>query len=412
MVVIGRYRLKNIVTYWHHTVQSNQKIAWLLDDLETHEQYGYTFDEAWDLIREFGAENVDATIRKTPSREIKELVPHAPQPSLLSTSWQLKYEDAQHVIFSPSVKETMQRYLYGDEKWKLQKKKRAWHNSMQRFTEGFRTYPNVVACIDIAHTLEKANNIIVYVGSSIWNEEGLEGVYASNDGVVPERLEHLFVNSIQTALSHMDVNIAQEVFQFIEVPYVFEFLNIVRSLNPNVQVLFETAEGVFGHGVIDDTVDVVMAIGTELPKEMFHVEQAYYVGHNDCQDPQRYKVVFQTKITQALQEIEGQFIRERRPICGVCGKNVGFVGGSSIAPTTISICIVCHAKGTEPYGVIVTKAAMIRVRFSVNRLGPYATYVKNNTLELLNISEEQFEADAEKEAQRLIEKGVKPREKK
>jgi hypothetical protein len=70
-----RFEVLKVITYWRRSAQSNEKVGWMLRNHEELKDIGCTGDEAWDLIREYGAVNAEARIIKTKSRTMKVIEP-------------------------------------------------------------------------------------------------------------------------------------------------------------------------------------------------------------------------------------------------------------------------------------------------------------------------------------------------
>lgn len=390
-----RFEVLNIITYWRRSAQSNEKVGWLLRDSEDQKDYVYTYDEAWQLIHEFGAVNAEAFIKKTESREIQELVPLAPQPSFLDTSWQNKYEEAEELIYSPSCYENIQRLICNDEKWKIKNNRDQWLRTQKEVTSLWYIHPNIMNCIDIAHKIQKSDRIRFYVGASIWQEVGLGKVYATDCKVDrDDNLEDLFVPS----MTKMGIDAS-----YIDSPYIFELLKIIKGFKGDIEILFEVEEGLFQKKKVEASIDLVLAIGAEVPAEDRLIENVHYIGHEPCQSPDRYKSVLHAPITQALKEIERHFVLKGRMLCGVCGEKVAHsIGGSCFAPVQVVVCYSCGSQGAEPYGILVAHVARLMSRIPDYNLSPKLLHVKQATLSITGISEETFIEDVEKQLHEIM----------
>jgi hypothetical protein len=392
--------VKKIITYWRKSAQSNEKVGWLLHDFEKQQDFGYTFEEAWHLINEFGAINAESKIKTTEHRNIKEIMPFPPQPSFLDTSWQIKYEELKELELSSPCSEMIHSLILTDEKWKIKRKKDQWIRTHKNLISTWQSYENLMNCIEIAQHIQKSQNIVIYVGASIWQESGLSKLYATDIEVFENHLEYFLSESIEKELANMKIDIDQNPFNIVNLPYVFEFLKIVQSLNTNTKILFETKEGVFLKEKQDQPIDLVIAIGTEVPKNVDHFDNTFFISHEPCANNSKYKMVLHAPISQALIEVESHFVKKGRMICNVCEKRVGDVCGSRIAPVQNVICPYCSSKYAEPYGVLVTYIAIREIRFENYKPNPFIERVIKSTLSIVGKSKNEFHRDV---AQRMKE---------
>jgi hypothetical protein len=397
---LKRFEVKNIITYWKQPEQSNEKIAWLLYDEQDQTHTGYSFEEAWELIYQYGAVNAAAITITTKSLKIKEISFSNHLPSFTSTSWQLNYEKAQELSYSHSCIEKINILKLADVKWKIHVKREDWKRKNKDLITNWRTHQKVLQCIKLAHSIKESAHPVIYIGASIWDETGLPSIYPQDNGKHTPLEEECYLQSIQEALKSLEVEIDYHENRFLPFPYVFEFLHVVKKLNKNVQLLFENKNHSFER--IDSNPDLIIGIGSIVPDNVKNAESIYYIGHEKPDQKDRYKAVLQGPITLILKEIEGHFVLKGRGLCNVCSQKVASgVGSSKIAPVTIAICYSCASKGAEPYGVVVTRVAIGKERKQDYRPGPYLSFVIDSTLSLLGKSREEFNQDVDEQVEKM-----------
>jgi hypothetical protein len=192
----------------------------------------------------------------------------------------------------------------------------------------------------------------------------------------------------------MDIRVSHDCFKFIEFPYIFDFLRIIKNQNDQTEFLFEVEEGIFQRGKADTPIDLVLAIGVEKPIDVHQTDNIYYIGHEPCINPSPYKKVLHAPISQVLKEVESHFVLTGRMLCGVCGEKVAHgIGSSTIAPVQVAVCISCGSKGAQPYDVIVTRVALGKQRNENYRPGPNLEHVIQATLPIVGKSEKEFQED-------------------
>jgi hypothetical protein len=389
-----RFEVLKVITYWNRSAQSNEKVGWMLRDHEEQKDIGCTGDEAWDLIRKYGAINAEARIIKTKSRTMKVIEPlQFETPNFYQTSWQMKYEEVPQLDFSASFLQQVNEFIHIDEKWKIKHKQADWQRQHKELISNWKTHKRVLQCIDFASKIQQANSISVYIGGDIWQEVGLGSIYAEQTGTAPHHMleQPIFTQSIQEALTKIGVAPHYRTYQLIDLPYVFEFLKMVQSLNGRTDVFYEVESGVFHKDKTPRNVDLRIAIGTAIPGNSLTSHSSYCISHELNQCP-----TLHGPITPILKEIARYFVKKGSMLCDVCGQKVAHgIGSSSIAPVTIAVCYSCGSKNAEPYWVIVTKAALGKKSNPDYRPGPYFNHVIHSTLDLLEKSKDQFRQDVE-----------------
>lgn len=396
---MNRFEVVNIITYWKRSAQSNESVAWILRDHVDQKDIGYTFEEAWELIREFGAINAQAKLTKVLG-EVKSIVPVATTSFIHDKKWKLKYEQAKDLQYSPSCLSSIKKMVVADEKLKIKQNKDKWQRSQKELVSTWKTHEKILRCVDLAHKIKKARNLIIYVGSSVWNESGVTNIYSKDLELKFNNLEEIFSESITSYFEELGIT-NNNVFQYIEKPYVFEFLDAITSINKHTQIRFEVSKGVFQEKNVPSSLDLVLMIGANGLTQNHYVP-SYFLGSELVEHGSQYNTIIHGPITSILKEIELHFVTRGRMLCDVCGEKVTQgVGGSSVAPVTIAICYSCSSHGAEPYSVIVTKYAFGKKRSKNYQPGPYFNFVITATLDLLSIPKEQFENDVMKQIERM-----------
>ncbi len=376
-----------IVTHWSKSSQSNKKVAWVLRDHDNQQDCGYTFNEAWELIRDCGAINAEA---KKPAG-IKIIHPVSTSSFIHDKGWQLPYEDATHVAFSQAALDAINKMIETDKNWKVKLHKDKFQRSQKDLLSSWKTHEKVLQCIDVAHRIQSARSILIYIGSSVWVEAVGSQIYPKDIPFTFNNLEDLFSNSLCNHLEKLDIQSGPTPFQYIDKPYAIDFLDAVKSVNTHTQVSFEVSEGTFQEKERASAVDLILVIGASF-QDLHPSVPTYYISPEIGE--QFSKQSISGPITLILKEIEQHFVIKGRPLCNVCGKKVTQgVGSSTIAPVTIAVCYSCRSRGAEPYGIVLTKYALEIDNFQNGQPGPYFSSVIQATLDLLGISREQFELD-------------------
>jgi hypothetical protein len=389
-----RFEVLKVITYWRRSAQSNEKVGWMLRDHEEQKEVGCTGDEAWDFIREYGAVNAEAKMINTKSRTMKVIEPLLFEtPNFYQTSWQMKYEDVPHIDFSSSFLQQVNKFIHIDEKWKIKQKQDDWQRQHKGLISNWKTHEKVLQCIEFASKIQEAKKISVYVGGSVWQEVGLGNIYAGQPGTAPfDELELIFSRPIQEALSKMNIDPKHCEYQFVELPYVFQFLKTVQNLNGNTNIFYEVEPGVFQEEWDgSSSANLTIAIGTNIPMNLGSSHPSYCISHELSHCP-----TLHGPIIPILKEVARHFVKKGSMLCDVCRQKVAHgVGSSSIAPVTIAVCYSCASKNAEPYWVIVTKAALGKKSNPDYRPGPYFNHVIHSTLDLLGKSKDQYHQDVE-----------------
>jgi hypothetical protein len=397
-----RYEVLKVITYWRRSAQSNEKVGWMLRDHVEEKEFGCTTDEAWNHIHEFGAINAEARVKETKSRKIKTIEPlKSDVANFHQTSWQLKYEDIPQIECSATLLTQINEFIRIDEKWKIKLWQDSWHRKHKELISDWKTHQNILKCIDLAREIQEAKSIHIYVGAAVWQEVGLKNIYAEGfETETPLELEYLFARPIQEALTNMDIAPHHSDYSFIELPYVFQFLKTVQTINDKTEITYEVEPGVFR--TEKDDAERVIVIGADIPSNVSKCRSTYFISHEMDPNEGQDCIMLHGPITQILKEVDRYFVKKGSKLCNVCGQKVAHgVGSSSIAPVTIAVCYSCASRNAEPYGVIVTKAALGKKRTEDYRPGPYFNHVIHSTLDLLGINKDRFHRDVDDRLDKL-----------
>jgi NAD-dependent SIR2 family protein deacetylase len=465
-----KYTVQNILTYWRRSAQSNEKIGWILYDHEQQESYGYTEEEAWELINSNQCKNALAVVKDCKTYQKKMLQPaNKNTPPFYDTSWQIPYQKVKKdVKLSEELKEEIDTLLHNDFHYLITKKTKKWKRKNKDLFSTFQTYEYVMNCVEIAQRIGKANKIVVFTGTDIWKETGLPIYEISKlkdfsilsikhtlenyididyNAKLPKLLDlikptdtHKFITELELLadttifteciddqhkkagsknVHHVNINIwnwqceqCRSTFTLEEVVRNASTQCLMPSCNGNIHCENKKENLIDTHKATIEDAEVILVLGTTIDSNILsfnnNATKVFLSNDVTIERNEHYDFHLTGPLSMMLEEIESHIVKKGRSLCNVCDRRVSLgVGASTIAPISISICPVCSSRGAQPYGVVVTYVAIRKARFENYKPNAFIQHVIKATLEICKISMEQFDKDVQEEVVEFKNKLVK-----
>lgn len=186
-----RYAVVNTLAAWH-TAELHEVLGIILKDLDTNQTKGYTFREAWDLVRKHGGTNIEATGEKKGLVSTRVLATKNNLPFLDNPIWAipaLTEQDQPHTTYSKILKEVIQGKIKSLIAFRFRNVRRTKINEEKALNKIVNSDWQEAKYKQLAQVIENATKIVVLTGAGISTESLIPDFRSSRESIWARDME-------------------------------------------------------------------------------------------------------------------------------------------------------------------------------------------------------------------------------
>lgn len=183
---LERYEWINTLYTYKKSLNRKDKVGAILLDHWTQEKKGYSYDEAFQLLKEHGGTNVIAG-QKGRSIEVKAA---SALPPIQDPYWQMdvRSDPFQEVKASEELLLKIERALLQDIQWALELRKRQWKSQNKASYERVPLFMESI--VKAADWLKEAQRVVVITGAGVSTESGVPDFRSEGESIIQQNIEY------------------------------------------------------------------------------------------------------------------------------------------------------------------------------------------------------------------------------